>query len=231
MLNPHWQTFFVAAALIAISPGANQLLSLRNALQQGTTDAVVALSGRFSAFLILVLLTATGLGGLLLASEPAFTAVKWCGVAYLIFLGARMIYRSRAPETEAAAAAEREHDSGVSRRSRWELTRQEFVVAATNPKALLLFAAFLPQFLDHTAGAVPLQLIALGIAYIGVEFFAALVYARVGGALTTFDLTARTLRMLDRATGATMVIRAQLDHLPTIQHKAPGRSRFCSTPT
>ncbi|MGW4370530.1 LysE family translocator [Nocardia takedensis] len=208
MPNPHWQPFFVAAALIAISPGANQLLSLRNALRQGFTDAVVALSGRFSAFSILVVAAATGLGGLLLASEPAFAAVKWCGVAYLIFLGARMLHRTRAPKNAPDIDAEHEHDSSAGRRGRWELARQEFVVAATNPKALLLFAAFLPQFLDHAAGTVPLQLIALGIAYIGVEFLAALVYAGLGATLTTFDITARTLRLFDRVTGTTMLALA-----------------------
>lgn len=195
MPNPHWQTFLVAAPLMALTPGANQVLSLRNALQQGPADAIVALAGRFSAFLLLIVATAAGLGGLLIAWEPAFAAVKWCGVAYLLYLGGRMIYQSRegrdAPEGE--------------RRSRRELTRQEFAVAVTNPKALLLFAAFLPQFVDRTAGAVPGQLLALGIAYIAVEFVAALAYAGVGGVLTSRGLTSRVRRLLDRATGATML--------------------------
>ena len=81
-------------------------------------------------------------------------------------------------------------------------------MVATNPKALLLFAAFLPQFLDRAAGAVPLQLITLGIAYVTVEFLAAMVYAGLGGVLMSFDVTARTLRLLDRATGVTMVALA-----------------------
>ncbi len=204
-MSPQWQSFLIAAPLIAITPGANQLLSLRNALQQGAMDAIVALSGRFSAFLLLALATAAGLGGLLLAWEPAFAVVKWCGVAYLLYLGGRMIYQSRTPRSAQERAEERQTSLSSLRRTRWELTRQEFLVAATNPKALLLFAAFLPQFINHAAGAVPVQLIALGTAYIAVEFAAALVYAGVGGALTSFDLTARARRLLDRATGATMV--------------------------
>ncbi|MBE1534375.1 LysE family translocator [Actinomadura algeriensis] len=200
MFNAHWQAFLAASVLLALTPGANQLLSLRNALQQGTADAVVALAGRFSAFLVLILATVAGLGAILLASEPVFTAVKWCGVAYLLYLGGRMLYRSR---THAAEPA-REGTADV-RRTRRELTRQEFGVAMTNPKALLLFGAFLPQFADRSAGAVPAQLLALGLAYIAVEFAAALVYAGVGGRLASFDLTARTRRWFDRATGVTML--------------------------
>lgn len=204
MPTPHWQPFLVAAPLIAFTPGANQLLSLRNAVQQGTRDALVAVAGRLSAFLLLVIATAVGLGELLITSESAFTIVKWCGVAYLIYLGGYMLYQSHATGAPDAPDGA-EPDSSSLRRTRWQLTRQEFVVALTNPKALLLFAALLPQFVDDTAGAVPAQLIALGIAYLAVEFAAATVYAGVGGTLSAFAMRSRTRRLLDRGTGATML--------------------------
>ncbi|NUP27848.1 MAG: LysE family translocator [Nocardia sp.] len=207
MPSPHWQPFLIAAPLIAFTPGANQLLSLRNAVQQGTVDALVAVAGRLSAFLLLVLATAVGLGELLVTSEPVFTVVKWCGVAYLLYLGGYMLYRSRAagpPDAPGSPAP----DSRPPRRTRRQLTRQEFVVALTNPKALLLFAALLPQFVDHAAGSVNAQLIALGVAYLAVEFVAATVYAGVGGTLNSFDIRARTRRLLDRGTGATMLVVA-----------------------
>ncbi|QVQ50813.1 LysE family translocator [Spiractinospora alimapuensis] len=205
MLGAQWQAFFVAAVVMAVTPGANQLLSLRNALRQGFWDAVVALSGRFAAFLILVAATAAGLGALLLASEAAFTAVKWCGVGYLLFLGGRMIYDSF-PSVEGNEREARPNPPALpTRQSRWHLTRQEFLVAMTNPKALLLFAAFLPQFADYGAGAVPLQLAALGVAYIAVEFVAALAYAAVGGRVGAVSLTDRAHRLFDRATGGTMI--------------------------
>lgn len=206
MADAQWSAFLIAATLVAITPGANQLLALRNALQQGTGDAVVALAGRFTAFLLLIAATVSGLGALLLASETAFTIVKWCGVAYLLYLGGRMVLHSRAPTDQAERRAERlcpardEH-----RRGRWLLARQEFSVAMTNPKAMLLFAAFLPQFTDPSAGTTVAQLLALGAAYIGVEFLAALVYTGVGGRLAGADLTAHTRRLLDRVSGLTMV--------------------------
>ncbi|MEU1980342.1 LysE family transporter [Nocardia sp. NPDC019395] len=94
--TPRRQPFPVAAGLIAFTPGANQLLSLRNAVRQGTIDALVAVVGRLSAFLLLVLVAAAGLGELPVTSEPAFAIVKWCGVAYLLYLGGYLLYQSRA---------------------------------------------------------------------------------------------------------------------------------------
>lgn len=204
MPSPHWQPFLIAAPLIAFTPGANQLLSLRNAVQQGAVDALVAVAGRLSAFLLLVLAAAVGLGELLVTSEPVFAVVKWCGVAYLLYLGVCMLYRSRAAGPPDAAGRSAP-DSGPLRRTRLQLTRQEFAVALTNPKALLLFAALLPQFVDHAAGSVNAQLLALGVAYLAVEFVAATVYAGVGGTLNSFDISARARQLLDRGTGATML--------------------------
>lgn len=105
--DTQWSAFLVAAAPMAVIPGANQILALRNALQQGTGDAVVALAGRFTAFLLLLAATVSGLGALLLASETAFTVVEWCGVIYLLWLGERMVLRSRAPTDPAERRAER----------------------------------------------------------------------------------------------------------------------------
>ncbi|PZS24031.1 MAG: hypothetical protein DLM61_23145 [Pseudonocardiales bacterium] len=84
--------------------------------------------------------------------------------------------------------------------SRWSLTRQEFLVAITNPKALLLFAAFIPQFITTHGSAAP-QLLIAGFTYIGIEAFPALGYATLGGRLGDLEITRRTQRRLDRITG------------------------------
>lgn len=78
-------------------------------------------------------------------------------------------------------------------------------MATTDPKAMLLFAAFIPQFTDPTAGTGLAQLVALALACIGVEFMAALIYTGVGGHLAGLDLTAHARRLLERASVLTMV--------------------------
>ena len=195
MTGIHWAAFVPAALLASLVPGANQLLSLRTAIRQGTTDATIALSGRFSAFAVLVAVVAAGLGVVLTGSAVAFGIVKWVGVAYLAWLAVTTIARSRRDDADDADAP-----SGVGDpRSRWWLVRQEFLVALTNPKALLLFAAFLPQFVDAGTAGGP-QLAVLGAAYIGIEAVSALGYTLAGGRLNG-ALTRRAERRLDGVSG------------------------------
>lgn len=191
-----WLTFVPAAFLASIVPGANQLLSLRNALRQGTLDASVALLGRFSAFALLIGAVAVGFGTLLAESAIAFTIVKWLGVAYLSWLGMSALMKARHERRTSDVNPVPE----LGTRGRWALTRQEFLVALTNPKALLLFAAFIPQFVPSPTPS-PAQLAVLGFAYIAIEAVSALAYTVVGGRLAHLDITRRAQRRIDQICG------------------------------
>jgi threonine/homoserine/homoserine lactone efflux protein len=206
-----WATFFPAALLLAATPGANQLLALRNGLRCGWVSAVSASLGRFTAFVLMVGMVAAGLGAVLAASELAFNVIKWCGFAYLVWLGMRTVrtaVRRGGGQLEQGAAGRpaedgdgRQHDGP----SAWQLARQEFVVAASNPKALILFTVFLPQFLTRGSGGAAIPLLALGAAYIGVEFCCAFGYAALGSRLKSMGITRRTSRLLDVLTGVAML--------------------------
>ncbi len=214
-----WAAFFPAAVLLAATPGANQLLALRNGLRHGPRAAVGASLGRFGAFALMVAAVAAGLGALLTASEVAFSVVKWGGVAYLAWLGVRTVATAGRPadeerrgsRAEGAVAQDRSRAGGAApqggRRpvSARRLARQEFIVAAANPKALILFTVFLPQFLSRDAAHVVLPLCTLGAAYIAVEFCCACGYAALGGRLKALGITRRVRRRLDAATGAGML--------------------------
>ncbi|MEU7259186.1 LysE family translocator [Streptomyces rimosus] len=221
-----WAPFFPAAVLLAATPGANQLLALRNGLRHGPRAAVGASLGRFGAFALMVAAVAAGLGALLTASEVAFSVVKWGGVAYLAWLGVRTVATAGRPageerrgsRAEGAVAQDRSRAGGAAPQGKGRssvrgrqpvsarrLARQEFIVAAANPKALILFAVFLPQFLSRDAAHVVLPLCALGAAYIAVEFCCACGYAALGGRLKALGVTRRVRRRLDAATGAGML--------------------------
>lgn len=83
--------FLPAAAIVAVSPGANNLLAFANGSRQGLLPTVVGLSGRCTAFALMIAMVIVGLGALLEASEPAFQIIKWVGVLYLAYLGVRMM--------------------------------------------------------------------------------------------------------------------------------------------
>ncbi|WP_198037052.1 LysE family translocator [Nocardia sp. BMG51109] len=197
-----WIVFVPAAIVLSLIPGPNQIVSLRNAIRFGTGPATIALAGRFGVFAVMAGAVAVGLGVILTGSAMVFGVVKWIGVAYLIYVGLSLLWGSRHSMRDNGSD---EDLSALRARSRtWRATRQEVVVAATNPKAMLLFAAFLPHFLPATsAGGFPLLLLAG--AYIGIEAVSAVGYTVLGGLLGHLDLTARAHRYIDRTSGAAFV--------------------------
>lgn len=192
--------FLPAAALVAASPGANNLLSLTHGIRAGFGRTVASLGGRFAAFTLLIAAVAVGLGALLEASAVAFAIVKWVGVAYLVWLGIRL-WRSR--ELDLGHDEDREGTGVLA------LARREFVVALTNPKAALLFTAFLPQFVAPGTPFAP-QLALLGALYIATEFVAACGYALAGATVRRVEITPARAVAINRTTGGMMLGAAAL---------------------
>ncbi|RAH99999.1 LysE family translocator [Acuticoccus sediminis] len=190
--------FIPAAALVASTPGANNLLSLSYGMRSGFGPTVVSLCGRMTAFAVLIVLVAVGLGAVVAASETAFTVIKWFGVAYLVWVGISMW---RAPVS----------DDGLPVPSGTPLTlaRRAFWVAMSNPKSMLIFTAFIPQFLSP-AGFTAAEFIVLSALYLVVEFLFACGYAGAGASLRRLKLTASRLRWANRITGGTMIGAAGL---------------------
>lgn len=191
-----WPAFLLASLSVSVIPGANQLLGLRNAYREGARVALLAVGGRLAAFAIMIVLVSAGLGALLVRSERLFTAVKWIGVAYLLYLGVRTLWSTWRTEPRAA--------DGTSARGVWALTREEFLVAGTNPKAVLLFAALLPQFVSGP-GPLTMGLVAVGFAYLVVELAVAIGYAVVGARLQRAVVSARVDRNIQRTTGGFLI--------------------------
>ncbi|MEM8751797.1 MAG: LysE family translocator [Pseudomonadota bacterium] len=185
--------FLPAAALIAASPGANNLLCFTHGAQSGLRATMLAMFGRIAAFAILIALAMAGLGKLLETSATAFAIVKWIGVVYLAYLGVRFWRTARFGAAEVA---------GAPRAS--AMARREFLVALTNPKALLLFAAFLPQFVDP-ASDFATQFAIYGAVYLAVEYLAASLYAAVGARLRRLTLSPRAQRRANKTCGAAML--------------------------
>jgi homoserine/homoserine lactone efflux protein len=134
-----WLTYFLATLILSISPGPGVFSSISSGLHHGFRLGLWNGVGMQAANLVMVIVVSLGLGALLLASEAAFTAVKWAGVAYLVYLG---VVTWRAPP-KAFTEDRDDHETtarGVFLRGFW--------VNATNPKGMIFFAAILPQFID-----------------------------------------------------------------------------------
>lgn len=188
--------FIPAAMLVALSPGANNLLAFANGSRQGVILATIALLGRCLAFVLMIGMVIVGLGALLEASELAFQIVKWAGVAYLAYLGVKM-FLDRDTHQDSSMS---DPVSGL------QLAKREFMVAMSNPKAVLLFTAFVPQFIEPSNGSsFTTQLVMLGLIYIVIEFFAAIVWAVSGAAIRSLKPSARKLILMNKITGALML--------------------------
>jgi len=133
-----WLTYFAAAIVLSLTPGPGVFSSIRGGLHHGVRLGAWNAVGMQVANMIHVTIVAVGLGALLLASETLFTAIKWLGVAYLIYLGI-VTWRSEPKRFED------EPDADTTVR---DVFLHGFLVNLTNPKGIIFFVAILPQFID-----------------------------------------------------------------------------------
>ena len=140
-----WLIYLLAAIGLSLSPGPNGLLALAHGALHGRRKALYTVCGGVSGFVVLIALSMFGIGALLQASLTWLTVLKWLGGAYLVWLGIQ-VWRSPPIGLHAAA--------NLGPRSGRSLFRQGLLAALTNPKALLFFAAFLPQFIDPARSLV-----------------------------------------------------------------------------
>lgn len=153
--------FTLAALVLIVIPGPAVLFSVGRTLALGRTGGMLSVAGVSLALLPIVALVALGVGGIVARSVPLFTALKIAGALYLVYLGIQAIrHRKRA----AAAAV----DPAALPRSHGRQLWQGFVVGITNPKTIAFFVAVLPQFVSLDAGAVPLQMMALGAVFAAI---------------------------------------------------------------
>ena len=154
----HLLAFLVASFLFIQVPGPSLLFTIGRALTVGRRDALLSVVGNALGLLVQVVAVALGLGALVAASSEAFTVLKLAGAGYVAYLGVQAI-RHR---SDARIALEVTTD--LRRTTAWQSVRTGLLVGATNPKTIVFFAAFLPQFVDGSAPAAP-QLLLLGVIF------------------------------------------------------------------
>ncbi|OHU85048.1 MULTISPECIES: LysE family translocator [Pseudoalteromonas] len=162
--------FVPACFALNMAPGPNNLLALNNAQRYGLAAAIMGGLGRLVAFMIMIALVTSGLAVVLLTSQWLFFTVKIMGAGYLFWLAVKLW---RAPSIQDEPLI---HQAA---RSSLQLSKQECLLALGNPKAILIFTAFLPQFIDPTA-AVMAQSIALGALFLLLELTVICLYAALG---------------------------------------------------
>jgi threonine/homoserine/homoserine lactone efflux protein len=192
--------FVGVAALVIVTPGPDTALTVRNALLGGRACGAATGLGVALGLAIWTLAASAGIAALLVASEPAFLAVKLAGAAYLAFLGAQSLLRAAR-----GAAHDAAEDTGGEPRLRPALAlRQGLLNDLGNPKIAVFFTTLLPQFAP-AHGPAFLTLAAFGLLFAAMTFGWLLVYsvvvARAGAALRR----PRIRRAMDAIMGAALV--------------------------
>jgi threonine/homoserine/homoserine lactone efflux protein len=191
-----WFAFLLAAGIVLIIPGPTITLVLSYALGRGRSHAWWIVAGVALGDLTAMTLSMVGLGALLAASSAAFTVLKWIGAAYLIYLGVKL-WRA-APTAEGLAAP--------TERSPRAMLLHAFAVTALNPKSIVFFVAFLPQFVHPEAPLLP-QMVVLEGTFVTLAALNAAAYAWIGARLRDTIGRPSVLRVINRA-GAGVLVAA-----------------------
>jgi homoserine/homoserine lactone efflux protein len=190
-----WLTFVAASFALLLIPGPTVLLVLSYALSKGRSVAVASAAGVALGDLVAMSASLAGLGALVLASATLFTALKWVGAAYLIWLGFKLI-RSAPSEGLSVPTADNITASRVFGHTA--------AVTALNPKSIAFFIAFVPQFLSPAAPLLP-QFAILIATFVTLAALNALAYALLADRLRQIIARPSIITWITRAGGAALI--------------------------
>jgi threonine/homoserine/homoserine lactone efflux protein len=193
-----WCLFLMMTFVVSATPGPNMLLVMSSSARFGLRRSVATMAGCMTALLAMFSLSAAGLGAVLQTFPHLFNGLRWAGAAYLAYLG---IQSWRAPvHADDAPAPEALAQQGTAE----ALYLRGLFVAASNPKAILFAAAFLPQFIHPELPRLPQFAVLLAtFAVVEVAWYA--VYASGGRKLAAFLRRASVARAFNRLTGGIFV--------------------------
>ncbi|NTV15788.1 MAG: LysE family translocator [Desulfobulbaceae bacterium] len=186
--------YAISCLAVTITPGPTMLLALTNGSSRRWRVAGMGILGAALSDLLLIGAVAVGLGALLAASEAIFSLVKWVGVLYLAWL-AIQLWRTQPDGLPVS--------SGAASLSASRAFVRSLLVALSNPKGLLFFSAFLPQFINTAKPQAP-QYLLLALLTAAMDIVVMAVYA-TGGAQAARLLTSRGLRRLNRACASVLL--------------------------
>lgn len=190
-----WVAFVLAATVVLVIPGPTILLVISQAISHGRKAVIPLVAGVTLGDFTAMTLSLLGLGAVLIASLTLFSALKWVGAVYLIYLGIKL-WRSN-PE---------KHDIRflAARTSNRSLFKRAFFVTALNPKSIAFFVAFLPQFISSQGETFP-QFLLLGTTFLFLAALNATLYAVFAGQLRDKLQNSKVRCWLNRGGGSALI--------------------------
>ena len=189
--------------VLALTPGPSVMLGSAHGMRYGARGTLPTIAGDLSANSLQMLAASLGLGAIITNSASAFTVVKWAGVAYLAWMGINHLRHAKESLTERATEAIR---------NPWSRYAQGFLTSASNPKAIVFFAALFPQFIDPSSDLLPVavQFLILGVVFLVIDGMSVFLYAATAGQLSAWLSQKGRLAAQRRFTGVALLAAAGL---------------------
>ena len=190
--------FAAASFILIVIPGPSVLFAVGRALAYGRRTALATVAGNAAGLEVVAVCVALGIGTLAGRSALVFTAVKLAGAGYLIWLGIRAMRQRHSLASAFATAPQppRQHKAVL----------EGFVVGVANPKAIILFAAILPQFVNRTAGHVPVQMLLLSLVSSAIALASDSAWSLLASTVRAwFARSPRRLELVGGAGGLAMI--------------------------
>ncbi|HHP7243465.1 MAG TPA: LysE family translocator [Elainellaceae cyanobacterium] len=187
--------FVLAASVLIAIPGPINFMVMAVGLRSGIRPAFTTILGVIPGIIVSMTLSFIGLGAILATSAELFTLIKWAGALYLIYLGI-MQWRSE-PRIEPL-------DAAIADPQSLGIMTQAFTAALLNPKAVIFFATFMPQFISPSAPVLP-QMLILGATFIVIGFPIHFAYAVMAGGFRETIRNVSLLRALNRIGGSILI--------------------------
>ncbi|MGF1909802.1 LysE family translocator [Vibrio kasasachensis] len=192
-----WVIYFFAILILTASPGPSSLLCMTKGVKQGFKVGLYTALGSLTAITIILTLSFTGLGLVIGSSEFLFSAIKYTGAAYLIYLGLRAIfskeqeYQQRQDLYQESLTPIKHYASG-------------FIVGSSNPKAILFFTALFPQFISPEQSLI-IQYLIFTATFIVMEFSWLAIYALLGARSSNWLFAKGRAKLFNRVTGGVFI--------------------------
>ena len=190
-----WIAYVIAAMIVLVIPGPTILLVISQAIAHGRKSAIPLAAGVTLGDFTAMTFSLLGLGAILAASAALFSILKMIGAAYLVYLGVKL-WRSNSENHEINFTAEKTSNSS--------LFKSAFIVTALNPKGIVFFVAFLPQFVNPQSQTMP-QLLILGGTFLLLASINAMLYALFAGHLRDTMQNAKVRRWFNRCGGSALI--------------------------
>lgn len=168
--------FVAALVAVYLLPGPDMALAMSSAISGGTRHGLAAAAGLATSRMIHVSLAGAGLAALLATHPALFTAIRWVGAGYLLWLAWKV----------ATSASHLALDREASAAPAWDAARRGVLTNLLNPKALMFCALLLPQFVHRDQGSLAAQYLLLGLVLVGIGFAFDLCYVLLAGRLATW---------------------------------------------